>query len=150
VALRPLVLSSAFLLGHEARRRGATIDTSRVEEVGSVAGSAGNWQTIVFNLILNAVQHAPAGARVQLRLVRDPDAICFEADNPGRPIARELAERLFEPFASAGGVGLGLMLVKRQVEGLSGRLELENGPDRVVFRVRVAALAATPAATEVQ
>jgi signal transduction histidine kinase len=141
VDLTSLVTSSSTILEHEARRNGVVFDRSGIETVGRVRGSAAGWQTVVFNLILNAVRHAPKGSTVSVRLAQIEEALLFETENAGGPIPGAIAERLFEPFVSDGdsddGTGLGLALVRRRIGELGGSVELVNESNGIVFRVRV-------------
>ncbi len=143
VELTSLVASSSTILEHEARRDGVVFDRSGIEIVGRVRGSVAGWQTVVFNLILNAVRHAPKGSTVFIRLAQTAEALVFETENAGDPIPEEIAERVFEPFVTDGasddGTGLGLALVKRRIGELGGSVELVNEPGRIVFRVRLEA-----------
>ncbi len=139
--LASLVESASYVLEHEARGRGITMDCSGVREVGQVRGSPATWQTIVFNLIVNAIHHAPKGSKVGIRLQRDGRQLCFETENSGPTIAEDICHRLFEPFVSGSvddsdsGTGLGLALVGRRVQDLGGSVELVNEPNHIVFRV---------------
>jgi len=98
---------------------------------------------VVWNLVLNAVQAAGAGARVAVRLSRPdadqlPGGVLVEApvtlmvsDNgPGIPDA--VRGRLFQPFVSGrpGGSGLGLAIVQRAVEAHRGVVLLESAAGR--------------------
>jgi signal transduction histidine kinase len=92
----------------------------------------------VFNLILNAVRHAPAGSTVVARLVhRGGRVVAFETENAGPAIDEALASRIFEPFVSRDGTGLGLAIAARSVAASGGSIGLVNGPDRVVFRIEL-------------
>ncbi len=138
VDLATLLRGSLYVLGHQARRRGIELDASGVEEVGRVGGTSATWQTVLFNLLLNAAQHAPAGSTVGVRLRRDGRGIVFATENAGPAIPPEIAGRLFEPFVRKGedgGTGLGLALVARRVRELGGTIEVANEPGRIVFQV---------------
>ena len=94
--LTALIRSAVTVLEHEARRRGCGID-AELADVGAVRGTPAVWQMIGFNLILNAVQHAPAGSRVQVQLRRRERGLVLETLNRGPAIEAELVARLFEP-----------------------------------------------------
>jgi signal transduction histidine kinase len=154
VALTALLRGALYVLRHLARQRGVEIAADEIADVGRVRGTAAAWQTVLFNLALNAVEHAPAGSAVTVRLCREaaappdpkapPDeclgaagaAVRFETENAGC-IDAGLAARLFEPFASHAGTGLGLALVAQRVRELGGEVKLDGTPGCVVFRVRV-------------
>jgi len=136
--LAALVGSALYVLRPEARRLGTAIAAATVEPVGLVPGSPATWQAVVFNLILNAVDHAPAGSEVVVRLVRDAaGTVVFETENAGPAIAEEIAGRLFEPFVSGGGTGLGLAIAAQRVRSLGGRIDCVNEPGRIRFRVEL-------------
>jgi len=138
-ALTSIIEASAYILDHEARRRGIRVDRHAVGD-GEAPGTPALWQTVVFNLLLNAIRHAPGGSTVRLELNADAEAgtIALACTNEGPPIEDDVAEHLFDPFVSgAGGTGLGLALVARRVRELGGIIELVNEPDHIVFRVEV-------------
>jgi signal transduction histidine kinase len=141
VDVTAMLRGALYVLGHQARRRGVELDASGVEEVGRVAGTGATWQTVLFNLVLNASQHAPAGSTVRVRLRRSGAGLLFATENAGPAIPPEIAGRLFEPFVSAGegGTGLGLALVAQRVRELGGTIEVTNEPGRIVFQVALQA-----------
>ena len=143
-ALAAIIESAAYVLDHEARRRGISIDLDGVSVGSDAPGTPSTWQTVVFNLMLNAIHHAPDGSRVLLRLTQNGDDIMFECENQGPAIEEDVASRLFDPFITgatgASGTGLGLALVERRVHELGGAIEIDNEPDHIVFRVKVRTL----------
>jgi len=140
VDLAGLARRTLYVLGHQAKRRGIEIDAAGVEDVGRAGGTAATWQTVLFNLLLNASQHAPAGSTVRVRLTREDGGILFVTENAGPPIPPDVESRLFDPFVTAGkdeGTGLGLALVAQRVRDLGGTITVSNQPDRIAFRVWV-------------
>ncbi len=137
--LAALVGSALYVLQAEARKRGVELagEVSGAGPPPPVPGSAAAWQTVVFNLILNAVEHTPAGAKAKVRLATDGGAIVFETANPGEPLDEAAQARIFEPFVSSGGTGLGLPLVARRVREIGGSIDVRSEDGRVVFRVEV-------------
>lgn len=79
---------------------------------------------ILVNLLMNAIQILPEGGRIDLALDwKTPYAIITVADNgPGVPPSQQ--QHLFEAFFTqrAGGVGLGLAVVKQIVEAHGGTI----------------------------
>jgi signal transduction histidine kinase len=135
--LAELIRNALRVLRFQARTRGVEIDDSGVERVGPVTGTAAAWQTVVVNLATNAVEHAPSGSTVAVRLAQTLHRVVFETRNPGPPISEEVARHLFEDFVSDGGTGLGLSLAAARVRELGGSIDFNNEPDRIVFRVTV-------------
>jgi len=88
----------------------------------------------VGNLLNNAIKYSPEGASVSLNTSRREDWIRIDVEDRGIGIAVEDLDRVFEPFFRAdrsrsrrtGGIGLGLMLVKRIVERHDGRVQVSS------------------------
>ncbi len=136
--LSGLVHSALYVLDAEARKRGVVLDGSTVEDVGALDGSAASWQTVVFNLVLNAIAHTSAGDGVRVTLDRGGDTVQLTVGNPGEPIPSATAAQLFEPFVGDGrGTGLGLALVARRVAEVGGQVTVEHDDGWVRFVVRV-------------
>ncbi|MEM6454575.1 MAG: HAMP domain-containing sensor histidine kinase, partial [Acidobacteriota bacterium] len=146
-----LTRSVAYVLGAEARRRGITIQTAlpAADAVAPVRGTVGSWQTIVFNLLLNAVAHTPTGAAVDVRVAPRADGGArFETRNPGI-IDPAVRSSLFDPFvgARADGTGLGLALVAGRVAELGGAIAAEADDGDVLFRVDAPAASSASSAS---
>lgn len=93
---------------------------------------AGAVETLVQNLVGNALQHAPARSTVTVSLVAEVDAVTFIVDDQGPGIAPSERARVMERFQRAGpgaGSGLGLSIVERLVKRHGGSLHLEDAPD---------------------
>lgn len=153
--LADLVRSTLYVLGAEARRRAVSLDGASVEDVGTLRGSAAAWQTVVFNLMLNAVQHTETGGTTKVRLMRRETGegkaregdgeVVFEIANPHPPCSPAEIERLFEPFVTSGGTGLGLPLVARRVRELGGTVTVRHDGQCLVFAVSIASVVASAA-----
>jgi signal transduction histidine kinase len=91
-------------------------------------------KTCFLNLALNAFEAMPSGGRlsVTLRLVEEGgrSAISVAFSDSGIGMSREAAAAAFAPYFSTKetGVGLGLALVRRIVEGHGGSASLESAP----------------------
>ena len=83
---------------------------------------------VLSNLLVNALEAAPNGGHVALRLAAENGhaVLSVEDDGPGIPAA--LRSRVLQPFftTKAQGTGLGLAIVSRRVAESSGRLEWES------------------------
>jgi signal transduction histidine kinase len=91
---------------------------------------------ILSNLLQNAVKYTDQGS-VSLKLKESPEpgSITVEVMDSGIGIPEHLLETIFEPFVqvhktsaenSRGGIGLGLSIVKKHVEQLSGTICAES------------------------
>ena len=88
---------------------------------------------VFYNLAHNATDALPKGGKIILRFHADKSEIITEVEDTGPGIAPEIADRLFEPFATHGkvhGTGLGLSICKKIVEDHGGRIWARNEPGR--------------------
>ena len=86
-----------------------------------------------YNLINNAADFMPGGGTVTLRFESRENEMHIEVEDSGPGIAPEIAERLFQPFATFGkktGTGLGLSICKRIIETHKGRIRARSEPGR--------------------
>lgn len=101
--------------------------------------------SILSNLLLNALKFTPRG-NISLFLERDGEDAVFHVRDSGIGIAASELRYVFEPFRQVdgsdtrafGGVGLGLAIVRRNVDLLSGDIAVESAPQQgTCFTVRV-------------
>lgn len=86
---------------------------------------------VFYNLINNAVDEMPNGGKVFLRFLPGADELRIDVQDTGRGIAPEIAQSLFQPFATHGkarGTGLGLSICRKIVEDHRGRIWAESTP----------------------
>jgi len=87
------------------------------------------------NLMSNVRRYTPEESPVQIRAGRDAGAIFLEVVDGGSGMSEAALVHLFEPFyreersrsKATGGLGLGMMLVKRIVEAHGARIVARNG-----------------------
>lgn len=90
------------------------------------------FQSIVENLLHNALRYVHDGARIAVTLVREEDALTLAVEDDGPGIAPAERERVFERFyrcadPTVSGSGLGLAIVRQAVERMGGRIRLGTG-----------------------
>ena len=105
----------------------------RVEPAGEVSVVADTRQLIqvLLNLLSNAIRHTQAGGTVTMAARAEGPVATISVTDTGEGIAREDLPRLFEEFFQAanhapGGVGLGLTISRRLVEGMGGSIAVES------------------------
>mgnify|MGYP003816431183 CR=1 FL=1 len=115
-----------------------TIDNSRAV-MATINADSVRLREIFINLLSNAAKYTPSGGHVAMTIectAMDPGRVCDKVtiSDDGIGMSREFQERMFEPFsqertkdnAAVGGSGLGLSIVKRLVELMGGRIEVES------------------------
>ena len=88
---------------------------------------------VFHNLIHNAIDVMPEGGKILLRFTLNKNEVVTELEDSGPGIASEMANKLFQPFATHGkshGTGLGLSICKRIVEDHKGKIFARSEPSR--------------------
>ena len=88
---------------------------------------------VFYNLIHNATDAMPSGGRIILRFQVADSNVVTEIEDTGPGIAPEIADRLFDAFATYGkahGTGLGLSICKKIVEDHRGTISARTEPGR--------------------
>jgi two-component system OmpR family sensor kinase len=121
----------------ESVKRGARADLEIRCEVGeakAVVCDVHLIETVLRNLLYNAIRHANRKIRVSFEVVEQQRyLLCVDDDGPGIPEADR--ERVFGSFVQLGrpagektGFGLGLAIVQRIVEWHGGTAHVEQSP----------------------
>jgi signal transduction histidine kinase len=102
--------------------------------------------TVLTELVQNAHKYSPDGGLITLTAGADDNTVWFEVADSGIGVRPEDTGHVFDRFWQAertdrrrfGGVGLGLYLVRRIVEGQHGWVSLRRrNPDGTVAEVRL-------------
>lgn len=103
-------------------------------------------EQVLTNLIDNAVKYSPGESPISIRISDDVTDVRFEVTDRGRGISPSALPQIFERFRQAdqsmtrqaGGVGLGLYIVKNLVAGLGGEIAVDSQEGRgSTFTVRL-------------
>ncbi len=95
-----------------------------LEEPGAI-------ETLVQNLVGNAIQHSPIQSTITITLVATPRGFQLMVDDEGPGIPISERKKVVERFQRAGpsaGSGLGLSIVERLVTRHGGTLQLDDAP----------------------
>ncbi len=88
-------------------------------------------EQVLHNLVLNAIQNAPAGTNIRLKFYYDTDFLTIQVMDRGTGFPELELPSVFNKFyrgkdAKAGGTGLGLSIVKGFIEAHKGTVVAEN------------------------
>ena len=132
--------------GEAAADRGVRVDTSLAPAV--TAGDASLVDSLVTNLVDNAIRHNLTGGRVQVTTGAAAGSACFSISNTGPVVPPSDVDRLFQPFQQLddertrhdAGHGLGLAIVSSIAmahgASLAAKARPEGGLDvKVSFRL---------------
>jgi two-component system phosphate regulon sensor histidine kinase PhoR len=116
-----------------------------IESAAQLRGNAGEIESVITNLLSNAVRHTPADGTIKLTWQSAPDGADLVVTDTGEGIAEEHIPRLTERFFRVdrgraredGGVGLGLAIVKHVLGRHEADLSIEsNAGEGSEFRCR--------------
>jgi len=134
VRLREVTEAVLKFLERDIRNAAASVCNDVPQTLPPLAGDSSVFREIFLNLILNALQAGGAGTHLVLKaceeiLELDTErfvSLVVEDDGPG--IDPALQTKIFAPFFTTKqrGTGLGLTIVRRNVEHLGGQIMVES------------------------
>ncbi len=91
----------------------------------------GLMEQVIYNLFLNCCQHSPAGSAIKFKAGYSDGNLTLVVEDNGPGFPTELLNRVFNKFfrvdnSKAGGLGLGLSIVKGLVEAHKGTVKVRN------------------------
>lgn len=159
IALSDVIESCRDILAGLSGDKGVAIQVETGAAPPVVQGDETKLRQVLINLVANALRFTPSGGTVTIALTPHPvdGTVELSVSDTGAGMAREMVQRVFEPFAAAWhegkkdeapgqrGTGLGLALSKRLVELHGGRIELESAPgDGTTVRIFLPAAETDP------
>jgi two-component system NtrC family sensor kinase len=117
----------------EADLKSARIELENVPPPLPVQFDPRRLSRVFFNLVHNATDAMLNGGTIFLRFQYAAGEITTEIEDTGPGIAREVADRLFQPFTTHGkahGTGLGLSICKKIVEDHGGKITARSEAGR--------------------
>lgn len=112
----------------------------------AVLGDRSRLERVVMNLVLNARDSMhPVGGRIQVRTRDEGEFVVLEVEDDGPGVPENLREHIFKPFFSTKGpgrhasAGLGLAMVHGAAISHGGTIEVTDGVQGALFRLRLPA-----------
>ncbi len=128
-----------------AARRGSTLLLAADDRPVAVWIDGLQFETVVINLVANAIKHTPPGSTIELSVEAAASEVVLTVSDDGPGIPDAEIPKLFERFYRArgasqddgGGFGLGLALVREVVERHGGAIDVASGAAGTTFSVRL-------------
>ncbi|MDE2592623.1 MAG: PAS domain S-box protein [Burkholderiales bacterium] len=165
LALEPLDISAVLqeassLVSNQAREAQLQLQITWPDTPIYALADQVRLRQILVNLLTNAIKYNRPQGRVMLEAMTLSPHVMLTVSDTGKGLSTEQQQHLFEPFNRLGaerthieGTGIGLVIVKRLVDLMHGRLEVSSTPDvGSIFRVWLPqarmTVAPSPAPTE--
>jgi two-component system sensor histidine kinase KdpD len=113
---------------------GRPVEVTIPEELPIVYGDRSAVEHVLANLLDNAVKYSGEGTPIKVAVRPADDEVHISVSDHGPGIPQEMLADVFDRFRrgdaspSAGGVGLGLFIVRSLIQGHGGRVWAENRP----------------------
>lgn len=140
LVLRTRRVDLGEIVGHAAdsveplvREKHHTLTVLVAPEARTLTADPLRLEQVLVNLLTNAAQYTAPGGRLSVQAVRGGDNVIIQVRDTGEGIPADLLPRVFDGFVQgqlgAGGLGIGLGLVRRLVEAHGGRVTAtSDGP----------------------
>ncbi|MDM4770327.1 sensor histidine kinase [Solimonas sp. SE-A11] len=141
--LAALVVEAIRLVRLSPHARDIVFDSRLAPELW-IEGDPARLTQVLLNLLGNAADASPPGARIEIRAARGAGSVTLEVQDWGSGIPEALRERVFEPFFTTKdpgrGTGLGLPLAYRIVSDHGGSIAVDSREGQgTTFTVRLPA-----------
>ncbi len=128
------ITSVVDLLQVQAEQRNVTVTLDVQPDLPQLLADRGLMETVVKNLVGNAIKFNHEGGRVHVSVWEDGENLLFSVQDWGTGIPEDAIPHLFTKFfraassdaAAVQGTGLGLALVKEAVTAHGGHIEVES------------------------
>jgi signal transduction histidine kinase/CheY-like chemotaxis protein len=136
VSLPSVIAEAVSQVATAANAKDVQLQVSNASSPIVVRGDANRLRQVVWHLLANAIKFTPRGGTIAVT-VESNDHACVTVRDSGPGIAADFLPRVFDRFSqadssptrSAGGLGVGLSLVRELVERHGGEIRALNAPE---------------------
>lgn len=135
-----------------ANNKGVRLESDIEEDLGLLEGDRDRIQSVMTNLVNNAIKFTPSGGRVLVSVGRQAGQLAIRVGDTGMGIPKEALPRIFDRFYRVHhpgkhiqGTGLGLAIVRKIVTMHGGRIEVQSEVDKGTTFTVLLALTVSPA-----
>jgi len=125
-----VIESTLALIGPEIRKKSLQVVRAYHPQHLQILGQEDQVRQAILNIVLNAIQASPIRGILEISAEKSDERILIKVIDEGPGLSREAAAKMFEPFFTekTEGVGLGLAITKRIIEGHKGGIQAASGP----------------------
>ena len=125
----------------DAEKKGIEIELIWDAEIPLVNIDAGLMSQVMNNLVKNSMEAIPGAGKITINGNIENENLVISVKDTGSGIAAENLEKIFEPFFTTKGVkgtGLGMPIIKTNVESHGGTIECRSTPgEGATFIIRL-------------
>ena len=128
-----LLNEACHLVAPLARGSGITVHAPQIEDSTPIQADPMRLRQVLVNLLSNAVKYNRPQGHVTPRVWVEAKQVAIAIDDTGLGLSAEQQAHLFEPFNRLGaertgveGTGIGLVIVRKLLEAMQGRLEVRS------------------------
>ena len=127
--LSALVNQTIAMLSPQAQAKNINLIFNQ-QQVAYVSADYNQITQVLMNLLMNAIQVLPQDGKVVVSISQRGSQIALSIADNGSGISVENESQIFEPFFTqrAGGVGLGLAVVRQIVQAHGGEIRYQTSP----------------------
>jgi len=128
--LQEIMEETLLLVRTEASRRGIRIAKAWTGDLPVAWVDGTQIKQVFLNILLNAMQAMPSGGGIEVRMHANGECITTEIQDHGEGMPAAVKAQLFTPFFTTKpkGVGLGLSISQRIIEGHRGAIRVTSQP----------------------
>lgn len=130
-----LLNEACHLVAPLARGSGITLHAATIDDHSPIQVDPMRLRQVLVNLLSNAVKYNRPQGHVTPRVWAEGEQVAIAIDDTGVGLSAEQQAHLFEPFNRLGaertgveGTGIGLVIVRKLLEAMQGRLEVRSQP----------------------
>ncbi|UBF25918.1 GAF domain-containing protein [Kovacikia minuta CCNUW1] len=145
ITLQLWIPQRVILFQELAKNRQQTLQIEISPEIPTLTCDAPSLERILVELLNNACKYSPPGSTLHFKVWAEAAKICLSVSNTGVKIPVEEISAIFDKFHRVpntdpwkqGGTGLGLALVQKLVNHLSGSIRVESTAEQTCFTVEL-------------
>jgi signal transduction histidine kinase len=124
--LQEIMEETLLLVRAEVRQRGIRLHKTWPADLPVIWVDGAQIKQVFLNILLNALQATPSRGVIEIRLYASDESISTEIRDHGEGMPAAVKSQLFTPFFTTKpkGVGLGLSISQRIIEGHRGAIRI--------------------------
>lgn len=130
INLNMVIRNSFSLLESRCEKSNINVLCELSPELPLFYGDSAQFQQIIINLIVNAIQEMTDGGNILVKTELHNECICLIVEDSGKGIPLDVIDNIFDPFFTTKdvgkGTGLGLSVVHGIIKSYGGSIQVSN------------------------